>query len=138
MLKAPGTWIVNDVTSPEVEELMTAFQAMTTVVKFANMSLNHGEIDVAQQNYIEAKVLFLKLGNERGVGIVHNNLGSVYTLQAREFAKQAAAETDKAKADLLMEKADEKFYDAVTNYRVSYQDRGVGIAASFFILIRVS
>ncbi|CAM9867934.1 unnamed protein product [Ectocarpus sp. 4 AP-2014] len=120
--KAPGTWIVNDVTSPEVEELMTAFQAMTTVVKFANMSLNHGDIDVAQQNYIEAKVLFLKLGNERGVGIVHNNLGSVYTLQAREFAKQAAAETDKAKADLLMEKADEKFYDAVTNYRVAIDD----------------
>ncbi|CAM9102277.1 unnamed protein product [Ectocarpus fasciculatus] len=120
--KPPGTWIVNDVTSPEVEELMKAFQEMTTVVKAANMELDGGDVDVAQKNYVEAKVLFLKLGNQRGVGIVHNNLGSAYTLQARELAAQAAAETDKAEADRLMEKADDKFYDARTNYEMAIED----------------
>lgn len=59
--------MVNDVTSPEVEELIKAFQAMTTVVKFANMTLGSGDIDVAQQNYVDALVLFTKLGNDRGV-----------------------------------------------------------------------
>lgn len=59
--------MVNDVTSPEVEELMAAFEAMTTVVKFANMSLGSGDIDLAQYTYCEAKALFTKLGNDRGV-----------------------------------------------------------------------
>lgn len=58
---------MNDITSPEVEELMTAFEAMTTVIKFANVTMGTGDIDVAQQNYVDAKILFAKLGNDRGV-----------------------------------------------------------------------
>lgn len=58
---------MNDITSPEVEELMTAFEAMTTVIKFANVTMGTGDIDVAQQNYVDAKILFTKLGNDRGV-----------------------------------------------------------------------
>lgn len=46
---------------------MTAFEAMTSVVKFANITLGTGNIDVAQQNYIDALFLFKKLGNDRGV-----------------------------------------------------------------------
>ena len=46
---------------------MTAFEAMTTVINFANVTMGTGEIDVAQQNYIDAKFLFTKLGNDRGV-----------------------------------------------------------------------
>lgn len=131
-LQPAGPWLVNDVTSPEVEELMTAFESMSTVVKFANMSLSSGEIDVAQQNYIEAKVLFTKLGNDRGVSIVHNNLGNVFTLQARELAAQAAAEASQAgqegnnssreKAEKLIAQADKKFDDAAKNFRLAIED----------------
>lgn len=62
-----GTWIVNEVSSPEVEELMMAFEAMSTIVKFANITLGSGNVEVAKQNYVEALVLFKKLGNDRGV-----------------------------------------------------------------------
>lgn len=114
--------MVNDVTSPEVEELMTAFEAMSTVVKFANIKLESGDVDVAQQNYFEAKVLFTKLGNDRGVSIVNNNLGSVYTLQARQLVAQAGEEPNKAEAARLMERVDEKFDDAVTSFRLAIDD----------------
>lgn len=73
-MKPAGTWIVNDVTSPEVEELMTAFKAMTTVVKFANITLGSGNINVAEQNYLDAFVLFKKLGNDRGVSMLSSVL----------------------------------------------------------------
>eukprot|EP00752_Nemacystus_decipiens_P005758 g5207.t1 len=126
--KAAGTWMVNDVTSPEVEELMTAFEAMSTVVKFANIKLASGDVDIAQQNYTEAKVLFTKLGNDRGVSIVNNNLGNVYTLQARQLVA-AAAETEeekepdhKAEAARLVQEAGLKFDDAVTSYRLAIDD----------------
>eukprot|EP00903_Cladosiphon_okamuranus_P013851 g12888.t1 len=120
--KTAGTWMVNDVTSPEVEELMTAFEAMLTVVKFANMKLASGDVDIAQQNYTEAKVLFTKLGNDRGVSIVNDNLGNVYTLQARQLVAKAAGEPDKADAARLMERAEWKFEDAATSYGLAIDD----------------
>ncbi|CAN0020957.1 unnamed protein product [Scytosiphon promiscuus] len=128
--QAVGPWIVNDVTSPEVEELMTAFQAMSTVVKFANMSLTSGDVDIAVGNYIEAKVLFTKLGNDRGVSIVHNNLGSAYTLQARQLvaeATQVAASCDdtsrgRERAEFLLQRADDTFCDAVTSFQMAIDD----------------
>ena len=58
---------MNDIASSEVEELMMAFEAMTTVINFANVTMGSGDVDVAQQNYFDAKVLFTKLGNDRGV-----------------------------------------------------------------------
>lgn len=125
--------MVNDVTSPEVEELMTAFESMSTVVKFANLSLSSGDLDVAQRTYFEAKILFTKLGNDRGVSIVHNNLGDVFTLQARALAAQAAQEASKAgqqgnngnnreKAEKLMQQAGKKFDDATKNFRLAIED----------------
>lgn len=121
-VKAAGAWIVNDVTSPEVEELMTAFEAMSTVVKFANMKLASGDVDIARENYTEAKVLFTKLGNDRGVSIVNNNLGNVYTLQARQLVAKAAEEPEKAEAAQLMARADGKFDDAATSYGLAIDD----------------
>lgn len=67
LLQAAGTWLVNEITSSEVEELVKAFQAMTTVVSFANMTLESGDIEVAEMNYIDALKLFTKLENGRGV-----------------------------------------------------------------------
>lgn len=58
---------MNDISSPEVEELMKAFEAMTTIIKFANISLGGGDIQEAKKNYVDALVLFKKLGNDRGV-----------------------------------------------------------------------
>lgn len=63
----PGLWMLNEVTCPEVEGLMDAFRKMSTVVKFANTSLESGKIEVAYQSYTEALILFKKLNNSRGV-----------------------------------------------------------------------
>lgn len=59
--------MVNDVSCPELEELIKAFESMATVVKFANMSLQGGDLELARQNYVAALILFKKLGNDRGV-----------------------------------------------------------------------
>lgn len=63
----PGLWMLNDVSCPEVEGLMDAFKKMSTVVKFANTSLESGNVEVALQSYTEALILFKKLKNPRGV-----------------------------------------------------------------------
>lgn len=60
--------MVNDVSCPELEELIQAFESMATVIKFANMSLEGGDLELARQNYVSALILFKKLGNDRGVG----------------------------------------------------------------------
>lgn len=62
-----GSWIVNEVSSPEVEELIEAFKAMSTVVKAANISLRSGNLVMAKENYVNALILFKKLEDERGV-----------------------------------------------------------------------
>lgn len=62
-----GTWLVNEISCPELEELLEAFESMATVVKFANVSLEGGDIDLAEQNYVDALILFKKLRNDRGV-----------------------------------------------------------------------
>lgn len=69
-----GSWIVNEVSSPEVEDLIEAFKAMSTVVKAANMSLKSGNLSVARENYVNALILFKKLEDERGVGLLCNAL----------------------------------------------------------------
>ncbi|CAN0442441.1 unnamed protein product, partial [Ectocarpus fasciculatus] len=91
--------MVNDISSPEVEELMDAFEQMNTVVKFANTTLATGNTAEAQRIYVGALALFRKLGNERGVSIVWNNLGNVYALQAGQFVAKAkdADNQDQAK-----------------------------------------
>lgn len=58
---------MNENSCPELEELIQAFESMATVIKFANISLESGDIELAKQNYIEALILFKKLGNDRGV-----------------------------------------------------------------------
>lgn len=58
---------MNEISCPELEELIKAFESMATVVKFANMSLHDGDLELARQNYVNALILFKKLGNDRGV-----------------------------------------------------------------------
>lgn len=58
---------MNETSSPEVEELMEAFKAMSTVVKAANINLRSGDLQIAEKNYVDALILFKKLENERGV-----------------------------------------------------------------------
>lgn len=56
------------------------------------------------------------------VGIVNNNLGNTYTLQARQLAAQAAVEPNRVQAGNIMEAADEKFADAVTCFQLAIDD----------------
>lgn len=63
--------MLNDVSCPEVEELMDAFKTMTTVVKFANVSLESGNMEAAHKSYTDALILFKKLKNDRGVSRDH-------------------------------------------------------------------
>ncbi|CAM9201664.1 unnamed protein product [Laminaria digitata] len=124
--------MVNDVSCPELEELIKAFESMATVVKFANMSLEGGDLGLARQNYVDALILFKKLGNDRGVNIVNNNLGNVYTLQARQLSDQAAAAAEgnnKAKSAKLMKQAHVLYADAETNYRLAIDDARMMCAA---------
>ena len=59
--------MLNDVSCPEVEDLIDAFKKMSTVVKFANTSFESGNVEMALQSYTEALILFKKLKNPRGV-----------------------------------------------------------------------
>lgn len=74
-----GTWMLNDVSSPEVEGLLRAFEGMRTIVKFANMTLSTGNIDDALKNYESALIMFKKLGNERGVRQT-DGIGFIFTI----------------------------------------------------------
>ena len=53
--------------SPELEDLVRSFENMTTVIKFSTTSLRNGDLEAAQKKYMDALVLFEKLGNYRGV-----------------------------------------------------------------------
>ncbi|CAM9561723.1 unnamed protein product [Ectocarpus sp. 12 AP-2014] len=128
--QAPGTWMVNDVSSPEVEELMDAFEQMNTVVKFANTTLATGNTAEAQRIYVGAMALFRKLGNDRGVSIVNNNLGNMYALQARQLVAKARDEVNPAQTKALMEAAQDSFADAVTNYELAINDAEMLCAAT--------
>lgn len=121
--------MVNDTSSPEVEELMKAFESMSTVVKFANTTLASGDIGAARLIYVEALELFTKLRNDRGVSIVNNNLGNVHTLQAGEKAAAAAAARDPAKAKELMDDAQFLYKDAAMNYQLAIDDAEMLCAA---------
>lgn len=46
---------------------MRAFEDMTTVIRFYGTSLRTGDLEAAQKNYMDALVLFEKIGNYRGV-----------------------------------------------------------------------
>ncbi len=115
---------MNGTSSPEVEELVSAFKKMTNIVQKANRSLARGDVEIAQQSLCDAKLLFTKLTNDRGVRIVDNNLGSVYTTQARELAAQAAREAprDPAKGRRLLRDAGTRFAEAERSFRLAVED----------------
>ena len=75
--------------SPEVEELMEAFKAMSTVVKAANINLRSGDLHIAEQNYVDALILFKKLENERGVRL-HVYLGKSSRFLRNAFSYRAS------------------------------------------------
>lgn len=56
------------------------------------------------------------------VNIVNNNLGNVFTLQARELSAQAAGERSKVKSVMLVKQANTLYTDAETNYRLAIDD----------------
>ena len=62
----------------------------------------------------------------RQVSIVRNNLGNVCTLQARALVMNAKVQREQNKgasrADALMRQADDKYEDAVTNFRLAIDD----------------
>ena len=60
-------WILNEITCPEVEELMDAFKSMTTIIHFGNQTLGTGDLEAAHKSYCDALFLFTKLSNDRGV-----------------------------------------------------------------------
>ena len=63
------------------------------------------------------------------VGIVNNNLGNVFTLQARALSAEAADAQSKAKAESIMARANNLYCDAETNYRLAIEDARMLCAA---------
>lgn len=59
--------MLNDVSCPEVNQLIDAFKSMVTIVKSANLTIGRGDLDITRQIYVEALILFTKLENTRGV-----------------------------------------------------------------------
>ena len=66
--------------SPELRKLAEAFKKMATVVKFANQSLEKGNLSEALSNFKHALALFQSLNNKRGISICQNNMANVYNL----------------------------------------------------------
>ncbi|CAM9131372.1 unnamed protein product [Ectocarpus fasciculatus] len=125
----PGTWIVNDMSSPEVDELMDAFEQMNTIVKFANTTLATGNMAAAKDIYMDALKFFTKLENERGVSIVRNNLGNIFAMEAGERVEQAKYEENPARTKELMETAQLSFTDAAINFKLAIDDAEMLCAA---------
>ena len=69
---------------------------------------------------------FVYGGRVRQVRIVRNNLGNVCTLQARALVTRAKVHREQNKsatrANALMRQADDKYEDAVTNFRLAIED----------------
>lgn len=63
----PGSWMLNEVSSPEVDKLVDAFLGMTTILKSGNLTLSSGNMELAQKIYEDALILYKKLENDRGV-----------------------------------------------------------------------
>ncbi|CAM9133762.1 unnamed protein product [Ectocarpus sp. 6 AP-2014] len=126
--RAVACGIVNPVN--QLIEVVHSLNRMDFSRQFANMILATGDMVAAKVIYVGALTLFTKLGNGRGIGIVKNNLGNLYALQAGQFVAKArdAENPDQAKA--LMEAAQGSFADAVTNYEFAINDAEMLCAAT--------
>jgi phage regulator Rha-like protein len=69
--------------SKDVEVLRTAFKSMLTSVRFGTEAYYKGDVNKSQKCFEEARDLFTKVANKRGVGISCNNLGGVYSQQKK-------------------------------------------------------
>eukprot|EP00937_MAST-01D_sp_MAST-1D-sp2_P006036 g6036.t1 len=85
--------------SPEMAVLMKVCDQMGTVVKFANVSLQSGNVAAARTSYEEALQLFTALRNKKGVGVCQNNLGSAHLLLAQQAEKAHGAGSEQAQAE---------------------------------------
>ena len=56
------------------------------------------------------------------MSIVYNNLGNIYTIQAKDLAQKAAASKNKVQAGKLLEQADANFKEAVTSFTIAIED----------------
>jgi len=108
-------------TSPEMTVLMRVFQQMATVVRFANVSLQGGDLAVAQASYEEALQLFTALQNKKGIGVCHNNLGNVHLLQAQRLISRDGPQSEAAAAQFRQ--AVELFDDACADARAQLDEQ---------------
>jgi len=108
-------------TSPEMSVLMRVFRQMATVVRFANVSLQGGDLGVAQASYEEALQLFTALGNKKGIGVCHNNLGNVHLLQAQKLLARDGPRSEPAAAQFRQ--AVELFDDACEDARAQLDEQ---------------
>ncbi|CAM9793855.1 unnamed protein product [Ectocarpus sp. 4 AP-2014] len=120
--------IVNPIN--QLVDVVNSLNRMDFSRQFANTTLATGNTAEAQRIYVGAKALFRKLGNDRGVSIVNNNLGNVYALQAGQFVAKARDEVNPAETKALMEAAQDSFADAVTHYELAINDAEMLCAAT--------
>jgi len=108
-------------TSPEMTVLMRVFRQMATVVRFANVSLQGGDLGVAQASYEEALQLFTALQNKKGIGVCHNNLGNVHLLQAQRLISRDGPQSEAAASHFRQ--AVELFDDACADARAQLDEQ---------------
>ncbi|CAM9376272.1 unnamed protein product, partial [Ectocarpus sp. 8 AP-2014] len=120
--------IVNPIN--QLIEVVHSLNRMDFSRQFANTTLATGDMVAAKVIYVGALALFTKLGNDRGVGIVRNNLGNLYALQAGQFVAKARDAENPPQAKALMEAAQGSFADAITNYELAINDAEMLCAAT--------
>lgn len=91
-------------TCRELLVLHEVFRRMVLVVRFGNTSFMSGDLDAALATFQDALELFTSMGNKRGVGVAHNNIGAVYMRQGKhELAADALAQACLISEELLAE-----------------------------------
>jgi len=63
--------------SSEVTRVRLTFERLFTIMKFANTAFYSGELQMAYDALLDALDLFVRLDNQKAVGIANNNLGNI-------------------------------------------------------------
>lgn len=88
--------------SSEVARVHQTFELLYMLVRFANTAFFSGELAKAYDSLKEAHELFLKLGNEKAVGIANNNLGNIMLTMYRTMKTTGApAICNISKSDII-------------------------------------
>jgi hypothetical protein len=63
--------------SMELDMIYGQFKNLILALRFGNTAYYHGDLHLAWENYIEVEEMMVRMDNQRGLGVCHNNMGNV-------------------------------------------------------------